>query len=212
MEGKNSMKKVMKILCVFALIFLAGCSSKSQDEQKQVVTDFFTYVEKCDTKGLKKVTSSSVLSKLNIEKMEKQLSQYSEEQYGKVFVEETNKFKKAIFKDFFSNIKIKDVKEDGDKVKVSVTGKEKDYTKLDFDTSEFSTIFQDYIKEHYSEIMKVYQEEGETAANIKVFDEIAPTFYEKMTEAYKKVPTKSMSSTLTLEEKDGQWIITGIDE
>ena len=42
--------------------------------------------------------------------MEKELSQYTEEEHGKVFVDETNKFKKAIFKDFFTDIKIKDIK------------------------------------------------------------------------------------------------------
>ena len=51
------MKKIMKVLCVFALVFLAGCSStNSQDEQKQVVTDFFTYVSECDIKNLKKIS------------------------------------------------------------------------------------------------------------------------------------------------------------
>ena len=99
------MKKIMKVLCVFALVFLAGCSStNSQDEQKQVVTDFFTYVSKCDIKNLKKITSSSVLNDMELEKMEKELSQYTEEEYGKVFVEETDKFKKAIFKDLFTDI------------------------------------------------------------------------------------------------------------
>ena len=94
MEGKNSMKKIMKVLCVFALVFLAGCSStNSQDEQKQVVTDFFTYVSECDIKNLKKITSSSVLNDMELEKMEEELSQYTEEEYGKVFVEETDKFK-----------------------------------------------------------------------------------------------------------------------
>ena len=86
----------MKVLCVFALVFLAGCSStNSQDEQKQVVTDFFTYVSECDIKNLKKITSSSVLNDMELEKMEKELSQYTEEEYGKVFVEETDKFKKS---------------------------------------------------------------------------------------------------------------------
>ena len=109
------MKKIMKVLCVFALVFLAGCSStNSQDEQKQVVTDFFTYVSECDIKNLKKITSISVLNDMALEKMDEELSQYTEEEYGKVFVEETDKFKKAIFKDLFTDIKIKDVKEDGE--------------------------------------------------------------------------------------------------
>ena len=196
MEGKNSMKKIMKVLCVFALVFLAGCSStNSQDEQKQVVTDFFTYVSECDIKNLKE-----------------ELSQYTEEEYGKVFVEETDKFKKAIFKDLFTDIKIKDVKEDGDKVKVTVTGKEKDYSEIDYDSNELNTTAQNYITEHYDEISKVAQEEGENAALIKVFDEIAPTLYQTMTDTYKKAPTKKLTSTVTLEKKDDKWIITGLDE
>ena len=36
-----------------------------------------------------------------------------------------NKFKKAIFKDLFTDIKIKDIKADGDKTTVKVTGKQK---------------------------------------------------------------------------------------
>lgn len=199
------MKKIMKVLCVFALVFLAGCSStNSQDEQKQVVTDFFTYVSECDIKNLKKITSSSVLNDMELEKME--------EEYGKVFVEETDKFKKAIFKDLFTDIKIKDVKEDGDKVKVTVTGKEKDYSEIDFDSNELNTTAQNYITEHYDEISKVAQEEGENAALIKVFDEIAPTLYQTMTDTYKKAPTKKLTSTVTLEKKDDKWIITGLDE
>lgn len=205
------MKKIMKILCVFALVFLAGCSStNSQDEQKQVVTDFFTYVSKCDIKNLKKITSSSVLNDMKLEKMEEELSQYTEEEFGKVFVEETDKFKKAIFKDLFTDIKIKDVKEDGDKVKVTVTGKEKDYD-FSFDQSELNALATQYVTEHQDELLKVYQEEGEAAFQIKIFDEIAPTIYKTMTDTYKKAPTKKLKSTVTLEKKDDKWIITKLD-
>lgn len=205
------MKKIMKILCVFALVFLAGCGSNSQDEQKQVVTDFFTYVSKCDTKNLKKITSSSVFNDMELEKMEKELSEFTEEKYGKVFVEETDKFKKAIFKDLFTDIKITDVKEDGDKVKVTVTGKEKDYD-FSFDQSELNDLATQYVTDHQDELLKVYQEEGETAFQIKIFDEIAPTVYKTMTDTYKKAPTKKLKSTVTLEKKDDKWIITGLDE
>ena len=120
------MKKLMKLMCVFALVFVAGCgASSSTDEQKEVVTNFIDYVKECDITKLKKVASEDVLSEMDLEKMEKELSQYTEEEYGKVFVDETNKFKKAIFKDLFTDIKIKDIKADGDKTTVKVTGKQK---------------------------------------------------------------------------------------
>ena len=178
------MKKLMKLMCVFALVFVAGCgASSSTDEQKEVVTNFFDYVKECDITKLKKVASEDVLSGMDLEKMEKELSQYTEEEYGKVFVDETNKFKKAIFKDLFTDIKIKDIKADGDKTTVKVTGKQKDYS-----------------------------QEGLSAYQIKVYDGIAPILYQSMTDTYKSAPTEKLTATFTLEKKNDKWIITGIDE
>ena len=87
-----------------------------------------------------------------------------------------------------------------------------DDSEIDFDSNELNTTAQNYITEHYDEISKVAQEEGENAALIKVFDEIAPTLYQTMTDTYKKAPTKKLTSTVTLEKKDDKWIITGLDE
>lgn len=165
------MKKLMKLMCVFALVFVAGCgASSSTDEQKEVVTNFFDYVKECDITKLKKVASEDVLSEMDLEKMEKELSQYTEEEYGKVFVDETNKFKKAIFQDLFTDIKIKDIKADEDKTTVKVTGKQKDYSQVSFDQSELNTTAQQYVEEHQDELAKVYQEEGLSAYQIKVYD------------------------------------------
>ena len=75
------MKKLMKLMCVFALVFVAGCgASSSTDEQKEVVTNFFDYVKECEITKLKKVASEDVLSGMDLEKMEKELSQYTEEE------------------------------------------------------------------------------------------------------------------------------------
>lgn len=207
------MKKLMKLMCVFALVFVAGCgASSSTDEQKEVVTNFFDYVKECDITKLKKVASEDVLSGMDLEKMEKELSQYTEEEYGKVFVDETNKFKKSIFKDLFTDIKIKDIKADGDKTTVKVTGKQKDYSQVSFDQSELNTTAQQYVEEHQDELAKVYQEEGLSAYQIKVYDGIAPILYQSMTETYKNAPTEKLTATFTLEKKNDKWIITGIDE
>ena len=194
------MKKLMKLMCVFALVFVAGCgASSSIDEQKEVVTNFFDYVKECDITKLKKVASEDVLSEMDLEKMEKELSQYTEEEYGKVFVDETNKFKKAIFQDLFTDIKIKDIKADGDKTTVKVTGKQKDYSQVSFDQSELNTTAQQYV-------------EGLSAYQIKVYDGIAPILYQSMTDTYKSAPTEKLTATFTLEKKNDKWIITGIDE
>ena len=207
------MKKLMKLMCVFALVFVAGCgASSSTDEQKEVVTNFFDYVKECDITKLKKVASEDVLSGMDLEKMEKELSQYTEEEYGKVFVDETNKFKKAIFQDLFTDIKIKDIKADGDKTTVKVTGKQKDYSQVSFDQSELNTTAQQYVEEHQDDLAKVYKEEGLSAYQFKVYDGIATILYQSMTDTYKSAPTEKLTATFTLEKKNDKWIITGIDE
>ena len=73
----------------------------------------------------------------------------------------------------FTDIKIKDIKADGDKTTVKVTGKQKDYSQVSFDQSELNTTAQQYVEEHQDELAKVYKEEGLSAYQIKVYDGIA---------------------------------------
>ena len=80
------MKKLMKLMCVFALVFVAGCgASSSTDEQKEVVTNFFDYVKECDITKLKKVASEDVLSEMDLEKMEKQIN--SKKLFSKIYLQ-----------------------------------------------------------------------------------------------------------------------------
>ena len=99
-----------------------------------------------------------------------------------------------------------------DKTTVKVTGKQKDYSQVSFDQSELNTTAQQYVEEHQGELAKVYQEEGLSAYQIKVYDGIAPILYQSMTETYKSAPTEKLTATFTLEKKNDKWIITGIDE
>ena len=108
------MKKLMKLMCVFALVFVAGCgASSSTDEQKEVVTNFFDYVKECDITKLKKVASEDVLSGMDLEKMEKELSQYTEEEYVKFLVMKQINSKKLISKVYLQILKIKITKQMG---------------------------------------------------------------------------------------------------
>ena len=108
------MKKLMKLMCVFALVFVAGCgASSSIDEQKEVVTNFFDYVKECDITKLKKVASEDVLSEMDLEKMEKELSQYTEEEYGKVLLMKQINSKKLFSKIYLQISKLKISKQMG---------------------------------------------------------------------------------------------------
>ncbi|MGN1183054.1 MAG: lipoprotein [Faecalibacillus sp.] len=207
------MKKILKfMLAVLMVVSLAACSGSATNEQKEVVENFFTYVAKCQFDELKNIATDDVIDSLGLETMEAQLSRYNDpDTYGEVFVKETESFKKAVFEDLFQDVKIGDVEEKDGKATVKITGKYLDYSSINFDTSLMNTLAEDYIKENRDELLKVYQEEGLTAYQIKIYDDVAPLYYNEMKKALKEAKTTDLTGTFTLEEKDDQWIITAID-
>lgn len=209
------MKKVLKLLlAVFMVVSFTACSGgNSTDEQKNVVENFFKYVSECEFDKLKEIADDSVVSSLGLEKMEAQLSRYDDpDTYGKVFVEETESFKKAVFEDLFQDIKIGDIEIDGDKATVKITGKYLDYSSIQLDTSVITNLQQTFINENRDELLKVYREEGMKAYQIKVYDAVAPKYYEEMKKALKEANATDLTGTFTLEKKDDQWIITAITD
>lgn len=207
------MKKILKfMLAILMVVSLAACSGSATNEQKEVVENFFTYVAKCQFDELKNIATDDVIDSLGLETMEAQLSRYNDpDTYGEVFVKETESFKKAVFEDLFQDVKIGDVEEKDGKATVKITGKYLDYSSINFDTSLMNTLAEDYIKENRDELLKVYQEEGLTAYQIKIYDDVAPLYYNEMKKALKEAKTTDLTGTFTLEEKDDQWIITAID-
>ena len=108
------MKKLMKLMCVFALVFVAGCgASSSTDEQKEVVTNFFDYVKECDITKLKKVASEDVLSEMDLEKMEKELSNILKKNMVKFLLMKQINSKKLFSKIYLQRSKLKISKQMG---------------------------------------------------------------------------------------------------
>lgn len=205
------MKKIVKIICCLMLFFIVGCS-ESTEEQEKVVNNFFEYIKECDIAKLKTVASEDIIDDMQLEDMEESLSAYTEEEFGKVFVEETNKFKVSIFSGLFSDVKIGDVTVDGDETTVKVKCKQKDYTKVSFNQSSINSATQEFINNNKDDLMKVYQEQGLKAYQIKIYDGIAPVVYQNMIDEYNKVESTDLDSTFVLEKEDGKWIITDIKE
>lgn len=205
------MKKIVTIICCLMLFLIVGCS-KSTKEQETVVNNFFEYIKECDIAKLKTVASEDVIADMQLEDMEKSLSAYTEEEFGKVFVKETNNFKVSIFSGLFSDVKIGDITVDGDKTNVMVKCKQKDYTKVSFNQSSISFAAQEFVNNNKDDLMKVYQEQGLKAYQIKIYDGIAPIVYQQLIDEYNKIESNDSDSTFVLEQKDGKWMITDIKE
>lgn len=209
------MKKILKLmLAVLMIVSFTACSGEtSTDEQKEVVESFFNYVAECEFDKLDDIAESDVVDSFGLDSMEASLSAYNDpDTYGQVFIDETEDFKKAVFEKLFTDIKIGDIDVDGDTSTVKVTGKYTDYSTISLDTSIITELQNNYINENKDELANIYREQGATAYQIKVFDNIAPQYYEQMKAALDEAESTDLTATFTLEKKDDKWIITSITD
>ena len=209
------MKKLLKLMvAVLMVISFTACSGEeSTDEQKTVVENFFKYVKECEFDKLDDIAEKEVVDSFGLDSMEASLSVYSDpETYGQVFVDETEDFKKAVFENLFTDIKIGDIEVDGDTTTVKVTGQFTDYSTISLDTSVVKEMSETYINENKDELAKIYKEQGITAYQIKIYDAIAPQYYEQMKAALKDAKSSDLTATFKLENKDDKWIITSITD
>ena len=75
--------------------------------------------------------------------------------------------------------------------------------------SEAEALAQDYMNENMAELQKIYMEGGQDALMNKVLDDLVGELLDKYVEEVKKTGQVDRASTLTLENKDGKWLITG---
>ncbi len=207
------MKKVLKLmLAVLMTISLAACSGgNSTEEQEKVVENFFTYVSECKFDELAEITDDSVIDTMGITAMEASLNMYDDpDTYGKVFIDETEEYKKAVFKDLFTDIKITNAEIEGDETTVTVSGKYMNYNSIDLSSVDIDAIAEEYVNANSTELMQTYQNEGYNAYQIKIYDNIAPVYYDQMKELLKQAESSDFDGKFVLENKDDQWIITSV--
>ena len=70
----------------------------------------------------------------------------------------------------------------------------------------------DYMNEHLEELQKIYQEDGQNAVYDKIFADLLPTMLPKITEVFEKYDAADQDVELTVENKDGKYVITSIPD
>lgn len=208
------MKKILKLMLVMLMVvsFTACFGGDSTDEQKEVVENFFEYVSKCQFDKLDDIAEKSVIDSFGLDSMEASLNRYDADTYGQVFVDETEEFKKEVFKNLFTDVKVGDIEVDKDTATVKVTCQYLDYSSITLDTSIIKDLQETYIESNKEELAKIYREKGLTAYQIKIFDNIAPQYYDKMKETVKTAKPTDLTATFKLEKKDAKWMITSITD
>lgn len=207
------MKKLSKILLVTMIVFsLVGCGEKaSAVEQEQVVTHFFNYIKAGDVEKANKLGTdeyenyfSNALDSLN--------PYLDESAYGKVFVNEAQKFISVVFENLIKEYKIKSSKVEGDKTTIAVTGRflELETMNVDDMTKATKELTEAYHKEHTEELKKIYAEKNQDGVMEKIFADIGKDLFALFVEKIEAEKGTEFTLSFELLKENDKWLINKI--
>ena len=217
------MKKIFALLLAVVLAFsLAACGeAKAPDRTEEIRTaadGFLGVIESGDFEKLAEFASEDVISDFHLDQLSGIAdSFFSELGIDPSAVDESTKEKITAYVDtmmenFLTSYEIKDVSEKDGKgiVKAELNlGFSLDEIKNMDLSSELEGIVSDYLAEHMGELAALASDE--TALMNKVITDLAPVMLDKYSEKMLATDGGTEEVTLTLEEKDGKWIVTDTD-
>ena len=217
------MKKIFALLLAVVLAFsLAACGeAKAPDRTEEIRTaadGFLGVIESGDFEKLSEFASEDVISDFHLDQLSGIAdSFFSELGIDPSAVDESTKEKITAYVDtmmenFLTSYEIKDVSEKDGKgiVKAELNlGFSLDEIKNMDLSSELEGIVSDYLAEHMGELAALASDE--TALMNKVITDLAPVMLDKYSEKMLATDGGTEEVTLTLEEKDGKWIVTDTD-
>lgn len=217
------MKKIFALLLAVVLAFsLAACGeAKAPNRTEEIRTaadGFLGVIESGDFEKLAEFASEDVISDFHLDQLSGIAdSFFSELGIDPSVVDDSTKEKitgyvDTMMENFLTSYEIKDVSETDGKgiVKAELNlGFSLDEIKNMDLSSELEGIVSDYLAEHMGELAALASDE--TALMNKVITDLAPVMLDKYSEKMLATDGGTEEVTLTLEEKDGKWIVTDTD-
>lgn len=214
------MKKLFALLLAVVMVFsLAACGeAKAPDRTDAIRTaadGFLAAVEAGDLEKVSEFASEDVMADFNLDQLDGMIDSF----FGELGVdpatvdesvtEKLNAFVDTMKENFLKSYEIKDVSENGGKgiVKADLS--------LGFNLDEIQNIdlqgdlegiVSDYMAENMGDLIALASDEA--ALMNKVITDLAPVMLDKYSEEMLATDGGTEEVTLTLEEKDGKWLVT----
>ncbi len=211
------MKKLYILyLCLFFTLSLAGCSRSHEEEIRSSVSSYFSTIQSGKYEDALKYTvgKNNLKDNFGFDDINNSVKDLKENSMGEVYDQEAVKFSNYILTKTISDYTIGSIEENSNEAIVNISGK-----CLDFDTFETSipedeldTLFNTYFEKHEDELKKLLSEKGEDAVNQYIIDACVPLLFEEMKAAADSASYRNFKMQITLEENDGQWKISQIEE
>lgn len=218
------MKKILILvltLSLFVLIPLAGCGNDNTADIRAAAEGFMNAMQEGDIEGMKEYSDPGLYAE------DGDLSSFAQiENMDQVFADAAGSdadslsektradlqgFVDTLMKNLVKSYEITDVVEDADgkgRVTVNTTfGFDPDKVD-DIDMNdEMEEMVTEYTEKHLSELMSIYQNDGEQAMMNKLMDDLIGDLLKKYTDAIMKTGEVFQESVMILENKDGKWLV-----
>lgn len=217
------MKKVFALLLTILLAFsMAACGeAKTPDRTEAIRTaadGFLAAVEAGDLEKVAEFASEDVMEDFNLDQLDGMIDSFFTEAgidpstVDESVKEKLNSFVDTMKENFLLSYDIKDVSEKDGKgvVKADLNlGYNLDEIRNMDLQGDLEGIVSEYMNEHMAELLVL---SGDQAALMnKVITDLAPVMLDKYSAEMLATDGGTEEVTLTLEEKDGKWLVTGAD-
>ena len=217
------MKKFLALLfTVLLAVSLAACgeTGKTSDSTEAVRTaadGFLTAVKAGDMEKAAEFTSGDVMDDFNMDQLDGMVDNFFEEleidpsTVDASVSEKLNEFLDMIKQNFLVSYEITEVSAEGRKGTVKADldlGFDIDEIKNTDLPADLEVIAQDYMEEHMDELIPLAGDQK--ALMNKVITDLAPVLLDKYSDMIFSANGTTEAATLTLEEKDGKWLVTNV--
>lgn len=210
------MKKILRLVMVlFVFISLCACSNTDEEPQvREVIDNYFTSMQTGDYQSAMSYYTSDVEDGFGIKNLDEVVEQeLTSAALGKDFDNAAKDWLKHTIQNIFDSYNIDEVTFSLDTAHVMVSGKGVDFEQ--FNSGDFqnnlSTMANDYVNEHMSEMQDLYLSQGEEVATKQLIGDLSNFVFDKMKTYVDSIERKDYKIRFTLIKEDTNWKISKIE-
>ena len=193
---------------------LAACGGVSHEEEiKSSVDAYFAGIQAGDYEQALTAAADDLTDNFGLSEISN-VANLTDETMGETYNSAANEFVKYFLQNSVKSYTIDSVEENEGQATVQISGSFIDAeSALDgMNNVDMGTLFDEYAGEHMDELAQRAESDGEDAVTQAIIDACAPKLFEEMKSAVENAGTLETKMQMTLQENDGTWKITQIDE
>lgn len=202
-------------MVLFVSIVLCACSNVNEEPQvREVIDNYFTSIQSGDYQTAMSYYTEDVEDGFGIKNLDEVVEQeLTAAALGEDFDNAAKDWLKYTIQNTLDSYNIDEVTFDSDAATVIVSGKGLDFEQ--FNSNEFqenlTTVTNNYVNEHMSEMQDLYLSQGEEAATNQLISDLSNFVFSEMKTYVDNIESKEYKTRFTLVKEGTDWKISKIE-